>query len=235
MPHCTISIHQEWIQDDSIGRYKNVGIRAETHDWKVEEEKKTEIHDKDKFLNYVNTNYKYLKRHLQSWAYNTHRTFDDDIFQDTIVKIYNLIEKNGKAKDSSDYGFECLFFRAYSTNLDREQQYARNKLRDDNSNLSEQYEQFKSNQLTPEEKVLSDARKDYSIRYILTKVEDNFDMVTFRLFRIKLFYGCTYKKLVEMTKIKDAKTKVSKVNKWIKENVTKQEINEAFEEYINNQ
>lgn len=233
MPHCSISLHQDGYQDNTFGHNQNYGIRTETYNRKVEKEK--EIQDKDKFLNYVNTNYTYLKRHLQSWAYNTHRTFDDDIFQDTIIKIYNLIEKNGKAKDSSDYGFECLFFRAYSTNLDREQQYARNKLRDDNSNLSEQYEQFKSNQLTPEEKVLSDARKDYSIRYILTKVEDNFDMVTFRLFRIKLFYGCTYKKLVEMTKIKDAKTKVSKVNKWIKENVTKQEINEAFEEYINNQ
>lgn len=235
MPHCPIPSLQDWCKGNTVGHHQDDGIGVETHNWKVETKKETRIHDKDKFMTYVNNNYNYLKRHLQSWAYNTHRAFDDDIFQDTIIKIYNLLEKNGKAKDSSDYGFECLFFRAYSTNLDREKQYARNKLRDDNSNLSEQYEEFKSNQLTTEEKVLSDARKDYSIRYILEKVEDNFDIVTFRLFRIKLFYGCTYKRLVEMTRIKDAKTKVSKVNRWLKENVTKQEINEAFDEFINNQ
>lgn len=232
MPHCTISLHQGWIQDNSVGYYKNCGMRTKTHNWEVEKEKET--HDKEKFLNYVNSNYKYLKRHLQSWAYNTHRTFDDDIFQDTIIKIYNLIEKKGKVNDSSDRGFECYFFMAYKQNLAREQEYARNKLRDDNSNLSEQHEQFKSQQMTPEEKVLSDARKDFTIRYLLNKVEENFDMVTFRLFRIKLFYGCTYKKLVEMTKIRDSKQRVSKVNKWLKDNVTKQEVNKAFEDYINN-
>lgn len=231
MPHRNISIFQGWIEGNYIGYDQDCGNGTEKHNWKVEEEKK---HDKDKFLTYVNNNYKYLKRHLQSWAYNTHRTFDDDIFQDTIIKIYNLIEKNGSAKDSSDYGFECLFFRAYSTNLDREAQYARNKLRDDNSNLSEQYEHFKSNEITTEEKVMGDMRKDFSIKYILNKVESNFDILTFRLFRIKIFYACTYKKLVEMTKIKDAKQRVSKVNRWLKENVTKQEINEAFEEYLNN-
>lgn len=196
----------------------------------MEQEEEVKTHDKDKFLTYVNTNYNYLQRHLKAWAFNTHRTFSQDIFQDTIIKIYNLIDKNGSARDNSDYGYECLFFRAYSTNLDREQQYARNKLRDDNSNLFEQYETYKSNEMTTEEKVLSDAKKDYAVKYILYKVEENFPIQDFRLYRIKLYYGCTYKKLVEMTKVKDCKQRVMRINRWIKENITKKEIEDAFDE-----
>ena len=228
MPHYHLSDIQGWIEGSDIGLYQNNSIRIKTHNRKVEE---PEIKDNEKFLKYVNKNYTYLQRHLKAWCFNTHRTFNQDIFQDTILKIYNLITKNGKAKDNSDYGYECLFFRAYSTNLDREQQYARVKLKDDNNtNLFDQYEDYKNQELTTEEKVLSDAKKDYAVKYILMRIEENFPTLDFRIYRIKLYYECTYKKLVEMTNVKDAKTRIMRINRWVKENITKKEIDEAFEE-----
>lgn len=190
-----------------------------------------EIKDNEKFLKYVNKNYTYLQRHLKAWCFNTHRVFNQDIFQDTIIKIYNLIEKKGKVNDSSDRGFECYFFMAYKQNLLRESEYARIKQRDDNnSNLFDQYEDYKNQELTTEEKVLSDAKKDYAVKYILMRIEENFPTQDFRLYRIKLYYACTYKKLVEMTNVKDAKTRIMRINRWVKDNITKKEIDEAFEE-----
>lgn len=196
------------------------------------------MQDNELFLKYVADNYSYLQKKMKSWAFNTHRTFDEDVFQTTILKIYDLITKNGKAKDNSDYGFECLFFRAFSLNTDREQQYAVNKLRDLNvmpEDINPLYENYvNENAITQDEKVLKDLFLDFSTSYILNKLEENFNSVDFHLYRIKLYYQCTYKKLKELTKVKDCKQRIVKMNEWIKSNITKQEIQSKFEEYCEN-
>lgn len=191
--------------------------------------------DNELFLQYVADNYKYLEKKNKAWAYNTHREFNEDIFSQTILNIYELLTKNGKAKDNSDYGFECLFFRAFSTNTDRESQYARNKYKDGNvtsEQLFDFYEDWKNgNEITPEEKVEKDLYNDFAINYILNKVEQNFDIQSYRLYRIKLFYNCTYVQLKELTKVKDCKAKCTKIQKWLKENIKRKEVEKAFEEY----
>ena len=194
------------------------------------------MRDNEKFLDYVARNYTYLVKHLKAWCWNTGRDYNDDIFSETILKIYDLISKNGTAKDNTDYGFECLIFRAFSTNTDRETQYARNKYKDTNitadTMLFDAYEEFKlNNEITPEDKVNKDLYTDFAINYLLNKIENNFDIQSYRLFRIKLFYNCTYQKLKLLTGVKDCKQRCVKVQTWLKQNITRKEIENAFEQY----
>lgn len=196
------------------------------------------MEDKDKFMQYVSNNYQYLQKKMRSWAFNTHRQYSEDIFHTTILRIYDYLKKNGKAKDNSDYGFESLFFRSFSTNTDRETQYAYNKYRDnnqqDNKNLFDAYESFKeNNEITVEEKIDKDLFTDFSINFLLKQVEDNFDIIDYRLFKIKLFMGCTYKKIIEITNIKDAKQRIIKINNWIKDNIHIKDIEKQYEKYKN--
>ena len=70
--------------------------------------------------------------------------------------------------------------------------------------------------------------KDFSILYIMTLVEDNFDQEHFYLFKLKTLGNLTYKQLQEKTKIKASRQKVINVNNWLKENVTKDDVKSAF-------
>lgn len=181
------------------------------------------------FLQWVNDNYDNLKQHHQAYCLNTKQKWDDDIFCDTYLKIYDKILKDG-IKDESTRGFECYMFMAFKTNTKREGQYARNAKKDENNaNLPILQEIYLNSQLTEREKLLQDLKKDYSCLYILTKVDEHFDAETNRLFKMKVFdKNMTYKKLYEKTGIKGVRQKIVDVKNWIKSNITKEEIDKSF-------
>ena len=187
--------------------------------------------DADKFINTVNDNYEIIKKELQSYCDSVGQTFDSDIFQDTILKCYTLIEKQGTMKDSSLQGCKNFMFQSFKRNLKREQQYARNQKRDGNIiDIGKYNEIYLNSKLTSEEKLKSDLRKDFFTLYLLQKVEENFDSEHFYLFRLKTFTNLTYAELAEKTKFKGCRQKVVNVKNWLKENVSKEEIEKAFEE-----
>ena len=191
--------------------------------------------DNEYFLDYIGKNYDEIKKRFKSYCYNKHQPWSEDIFQETIIKCHDLIKKNGEIKDKSNQGIENLFFMAFKTNIIRELEYAYVKNRDENITgeaLKDKYEEYKQyNEISSEDKVLKDAFQDFSVNYILSKVEENFNTIDFRLFRIKLFYNTTYKKIKELTKIGNSKQRIVNVQKWIKDNISKEELKEAFEEY----
>lgn len=189
------------------------------------------MEDAIKFINTVNDNYETIKKELQSYCDSVGEKFDEDIFQDTIIKCYTLIEKNGEMKDSSYQGCKNFMFQAFKRNLKREQQYARNQKRDGNvTNLSKHNEVYLNSKLTQEEKLKSDLRKDFFTLYLMKKTEENFDEEHFYLFRLKTFTNMTYAQLAEKTGIKGCRQKVVDVKNWLKENVSKEEIEKAFED-----
>ena len=193
------------------------------------------MEDAVKFINTVNYNYSTIKKELQSYCDSVGETFDEDIFQDTILKCYTLIEKNGEMKDSSYQGCKNFMFQAFKRNLKRETQYARNQKRDGNiTNLSKYNEVYLNSKLTQEEKLKSDLYKDFATLYLMKMVEENFDGEHFYLFRLKTFTNMTYAQLAEKTGIKGCRQKVVDVKNFLKENVTKSEIDKAFEELYGN-
>ncbi|MBR2558596.1 MAG: sigma-70 family RNA polymerase sigma factor [Methanobrevibacter sp.] len=184
----------------------------------------------DKFLKWINDNYQIQKDKLLAFCNDKKYEFDEDIFSDTYLKIYDKIMKYG-IKDDSDKGFDNYMFISFKINTIRDRQYARNQKRDGNViNLSGAYEAFKNTELSQEEKLKSDLYKDFATLYLLHKAEQQFDQESFYLFKLKVFEkGLTYKQLQEKTGIKGCRQKVVNVKNWLKENVRQQEVKEEFD------
>lgn len=193
------------------------------------------MNDAAKFIKYINDNYDELFNRFQAFCNDKRYNFDADIFQDTIVKCYTLIDKQGYLKDTSNKGIENYFFMSFKQNLQREKQYARNQKRDDNvANLGLLNETYQNSKLTQEEKLKSDLKKDFYTLYLLHKVEDNFDAEHFYLFRLKIFTNLTYAQLAQKTGMKGVRQKVVNVKNWLKENVSKKEIENEFQNIYGN-
>ena len=90
-----------------------------------------------KYLNLANDKYlDYLKKwrtHIQDKGYD----WDEDVFSDTILKVYDNILKNGIKHDSEE-GLSNYWFKSFIVNIKREKQYSRNLYRDMNVDASEE-------------------------------------------------------------------------------------------------
>ena len=189
------------------------------------------MNDAKLFINTINDNYEEIKQELANYCDSVSKTFDEDIFQDTILKCYLLIEKQGEMKDPSYQGIKNYLFMSFKINMNREKQYARNQKRDDNiSDLNDLYERYSSQKLTEQEKLKSDLYKDFAALYLFHKVEQNFDKQHFYLFRLKTFdKNMTYQRLAEKTGIKSVRQKVVDVKNWLKQNVKQEDIRKEFD------
>lgn len=191
------------------------------------------MQDETLFLNYINNHYQELKNKYWKFCQEKQYTWDEDIFSDTILKCYDCIVKKGGLKDKTPQGIENYFFKAFKNNIMNERRYSRIKKRDNNissDNINELYENwYNSNFSDARVKITNDLFKDFSILYIMTQVEDNFDNEHFYLFRVKtLVPEMTFKKLAETTKIKASRRKVIEVTHWIKEHIRKEDIRKLF-------
>ena len=187
------------------------------------------------FLNYINDNYNKLKNKYWKFCQEKQYTWDEDIFSDTILKCYDAIIKKGELKDKTTQGIESYFFMAFRNNIMNERRYSRVKKRDNNinsDNINALYEVwFNETYCDARMKIVNDLFVDFSILFILTMVESNFDNEHFYLFKLKtLVPNMTFKKLQETTKIKSSRKKVLEVTHWVKDNITKEDIRNLFYE-----
>ena len=182
-----------------------------------------------RYLDWINKNYDIQKKKLQSFCNDKKYDWDEDIFCETYLKVYEKILRNGML-DSTDKGFDNYTFLAFKINTMRNKQYARNQKRDLNvKNLSGAYELYSQTKITEREKLINDLRKDYFTLYLMKKVEEHFDAEHFYLFRLKTFTNMTYAKLTEHTGIKGCRQKVVDVKNWLKQNVKEEDIRKEFE------
>jgi hypothetical protein len=188
------------------------------------------IEQANKYLKWINQNYDKQKSKLQSFCADKKYDWDEDIFCDTYLKIYEKILKNG-IKDDSDSGFDNYTFMSFKINMLRDKQYARNQKRDNNIvNLTGAYSEYLDSLLTQEEKLKSDLYKDFACLYLMNKVEENFDNEHFYLFRLKVFdKTMTYRKLSDSTGIKGCRQKVVDCKNWLKQNVKQEDIRKEFD------
>lgn len=190
------------------------------------------MEDSRTFLNHINDNYDSLRKRFRNFCIEKHYDWDDDIFSDTIVKCHDAIKKKGSLRDTTPQGIENYLFQSFKTNLKREKQYSRNSRRDTNvTGVEELYEQYYNDvNMTAQEKVKNDLFKDFATLYIMMVVENNFPPEHFHLFQLKTLCNLTYRQLAEKTKSKGVRQKVLDVKNWLKENVTKAEIKQAYDE-----
>lgn len=186
----------------------------------------------DNYLQWFSKHYDELKYKFFNFCREKHLDWNEDIFSDTYLKVYDTITKNGM-KDTSDYGMSAYTFMSFRNNIKLEKVYSRNKKRDRNinsDNINEVYESwYNENYDSSKIKLLNDLWKDFSTLYIMLQVEQNFDQEHFYLFKLKaLTKGMTFKKLQETTNIKSSRKKVLDVFHWVKENITKEDIRKEF-------
>ena len=189
---------------------------------KTEKEKEPQNKDvADKWLQYIGTIYEEYRKKYFKMANDLNYKVSEDMLNDTILACYNSIARNN-LQDTSPQGMRNYLFRAFKVNLNAISNYDKRKdIVDDLSALAEQYENQGEATYT---KIKKQLFLDYSVIYLLNKVEDNFDTITFNVFRLKTMIPCTYQRLREITKVKDAKKRVVNVMKWVRNNITKKEI-----------
>lgn len=186
------------------------------------------------FLDYVARNYDALTEKFKKYCSNQRYTWNEDIFSDTILKVHDIIGKKG-LEDLTDQGMDNYIFMSFKNNIKRDKVYYRNRQRKEIPDLTQQYDDYYNQTNDPvTTKILKDLKEDFSVLYILRKVEDNFPSDYSYCFKIKFLYKLTYKELQEKCNhvgIKNTRQKVLDVLRWTKENITKDEVNKAFEEF----
>lgn len=185
------------------------------------------------FLQHINDNYNQLKSKYMKFCHDKQYDWDEDIYSDTILKCHDAIKRKGRLEDTTPQGIENYFFKSFKINLQREKQYSRNCKRDLNisDTIETIYEDYYNDtHMTPNEKVKNDTWKDFSTLYLMMAAEQHFDSEHFHLFQLKMLCNLTYRQLAEKTGCKGVRNKVLTVKNWLKENITKEEIKQAYDE-----
>lgn len=180
----------------------------------------------DRWLEYIGTVYEQCKNNYINIARKQGFRVDEDIFQQTILNCYDSIARNG-LKDQSEQGMRNYIYRSFFTNVNAISNYDRRK--DDVEDMSVVNEQYTLQGQATYEKTKQQLFNDYSVIYLLDKVEQNFPMIDFHLYKLKhLINGMTYDRLKEITKVKDCKKRVVKINKWVQLNINYKDVYNAF-------
>ena len=190
----------------------------------------------DKWIEVISLRYNEIKEGFIMECRKTMTHFDEDIFHSTILNCYNTIQKKG-LEDLTEQGMQNYLFKSFKMNTKRETLYTRVAKRDSNISDSDAmsiYERNGLNEETTEDKIRKQLLNDYSVVYILNRVEENFDTISFYCFRLKwLIPKMTYQKLREITKVNDCKKRCIDIMKWLKVNIDRGEIMTEFEkEYV---
>lgn len=170
----------------------------------------------NEFLNYVAKNEKELKRSVKKNITNDIEIFDD-VFNETIIKIYNSIMKNGtEIKDLKQYFFlSCKFTFIYRQNKKRKQEIQAVRDFFDNSDIQDETEDYekKYNDII---NALSDIKEK-----IREKYGEYYADIFFEYYTLKANQHISYKKLAAEKNI--STRKISEIINVIKEYISSDE------------
>lgn len=159
--------------------------------------------------------------------------FGGDIASETVLKTYTSIRRHGMRNldneniEQRHRQFRNYFFiSAKLNNITKKQDEAKRRgiFQSDNDGVD------MVDTESSDAKVRKDLLKDYMVMRIIDIVEDNFDDISFRCYRLySLLEGMTYAKLKQLTGITNCKQRVVDVKKWLRENVDEGELRKDFE------
>lgn len=176
----------------------------------------------------LNKNYNNLKQVCKDVCKRNGDKYSEDTLNDTVIQIHKIIQKKGSLDDMSERGILNYFTRSFVNNLRCEKRYAYIKKRDHNITQEEFNERYDKSMLSRQEKIIKDLLEDFSVLYIMKLVELNFDAEHFYLFKLKMLCNQTYKQIHDKTHIKKSRDKIIEVNKWVKQNLTREKIKQEF-------
>lgn len=184
------------------------------------------------FNEFVEKNYYILKKKWIKYLQDKGEKFDEDIYHSTIIQV---MQKADNLADKSEKGYANYLFKSFQNNIKREKLYHCNLLRDINYDddaittfLESQHDE------SFQDKVMRDTYISFVTNVILSDISDNFDLITFSVFRIYILNSLTYQRLCEITKVKDCKKRISSVKRYLKEKYNKKILFEKFLEFYDN-
>lgn len=183
--------------------------------------------DADMFMKVVGEHYEELKTGCRANQLKANKPWSEDVFQDTVVLCYETIQRRG-LRDKSNQGIRNYFFNSLKMNALHEKTIPYNSRRTDDEDFLTTYDKEDDNEA--ERKLREQLFNDYATYYILNVAEKNCDPLSFYCFRLKyLIPKLSYRKLIAITNIKNAKARVKSVIDFIKEGVTEEEILKEFD------
>lgn len=176
----------------------------------------------------INQNYNNLKQVCKDVCKRNKEQYSEDALNDTIIQVHKIIQKKGKLDDMSDNGIMRYFVRSYVNNLRMEKRYAYHKKRDYNITQEEFNDRYEQSLSSKRDKIIKDLLEDFSVLYIMKLVELNFPPEQLYLYKLKMICNKTYKQIHDETRIKKSRDKIIEVNKWVKQNLTRDVIKKEF-------
>lgn len=188
----------------------------------------------EEYFNVIKQQYNELKRICREVCKRNGEKFSEDIFQDTIIKINNIITKKGQLDDMSEKGIMNYFTRSFVNNLRCEKRNSYIAKRDHNISQETMNERYELTHSPLKNKLIKDLLEDFSILYIMKRIEDNFDNQSCHLYRLKTLCGLTYKQVHDKTHVKKSREIIIEINNWVKCNITRDEIWKVFQDVYGN-
>lgn len=176
----------------------------------------------------ISQNYNNLKQVCKDVCKRNKEQYSEDALNDTVIQVHKIIQKKGKLDDMSDNGIMRYFVRSYVNNLRCEKRYAYHKKRDYNITQEEFNDRYEQSLSSKRDKIIKDLLEDFSVLYIMKLVELNFPPEQLYLYKLKMICNKTYKQIHDETRIKKSRDKIIEVNKWVKQNLTRDVIKKEF-------
>lgn len=187
-----------------------------------------ELKPEEVYFTCINKNYNNLKQVCTDVCKRNKEQYSEDALNDTVIQVHKIIQKKGKLDDMSDNGIMRYFVRSYVNNLRMEKRYAYHKKRDYNITQEEFNDRYEQSLSSKRDKIIKDLLEDFSVLYIMKLVELNFPPEQLYLYKLKMICNKTYKQIHDETKIKKSRDKIIEVNKWVKNNLTRDVIKKEF-------
>src|SRR5574344_2650335 len=176
----------------------------------------------------ISQNYNNLKQVCKDVCKRNKEQYSEDALNDTVIQVHKIIQKKGKLDYMSDNGIMRYFVRSYVNNLRMEKRYADHKKRDYNITQEEFNDRYEQSLSSKRDKIIKDLLEDFSVLYIMKLVELNFPPEQLYLYKLKMICNKTYKQIHYETRIKKSRDKIIEVNKWVKQNLTRDVIKKEF-------
>lgn len=178
----------------------------------------------------IKTKYNQLRKKYKQYCFINKFDYSDDTFNDTYYKVRSLIERKG-IKDESPKGVEDYFFKAFKKNTFLAFQ---NKNKINKIEIDEIKDNVMDDNINESEIKYNEMFDNFKLNYILEKVAENFDSLSFRCWKVKRLIKInnryyTYSEIKEITHIKDVKKRIVAIDKWIKQNINENDIKDIFE------
>lgn len=151
------------------------------------------------FLNYSGKKYEEIKIKWSARLKKQGLRFSEDTFQDTIIKVYDVLQKH----EIADNEIEGFWYKSFLTNTKRELEYSYNSKRDSD--------------IDPIEYLKDLPVEDRGI--MLSDIEDkikSLDTIELHIFLVYFLTDFTFSQLEDLTGIKDIRYKINKIIKKIR-------------------